>query len=238
MKLIGMLSFFNEDPALLYESVSRVCALGVDHVLAMDGPYALYPYDKTSSGPECQAAIVEACEAQGATYWIVDPHKAWEGNEVEKRNAMLHAMMAPVDGGPSVAEYDKDWFLVFDADHMWSKTHEAGKSLQWWLDNATEFGGGDVAEVAFGESRDHPYSARLLNRVITGMHYERAHWRIRYPDGRSSATLRAGDEADQVETLDLREFFSVYHALYDQPEDRRARQTEYYGYRDRGKHES
>lgn len=233
-KIIGLLSFFDEEPALLYESVSRVCALGVEHVLAMDGPYALYPYDKVSSGPECKAAIVDACEAHGATYWVVDPHKAWEGNEVEKRNAMLFAAMAPVTGVPSIAEHVEDWFLVFDADHMWSKIAPEWVDLGHLLDLTPH----DVAEVAFGEDRDHPYEARLLNRVIHGMQYERAHWRIRYLNGRSSATLRAGDASDQVEVLDLTDSFSVWHAVYEQPEERRLRQGVYYRYRDGGKHES
>lgn len=223
MKLIGMLCFYDEDPDLLEMSVQRAFDVGVDFLVAGDGPYALYPNRDPISPMVCHAVIRFI---SGDRVSFVNP-TSWAGNEVEKRNAILSHALELADPG--------DWLLVFDADHLWACSGSLKAAL------ATT--GHDFAEVLFADGRlpdGAPawYEARLLNRAIPGMHYDGAHWRIRLPDGTTSPTLRAGAADTDGPALDLRAMASVWHAVHELPPERRARQATYYSKRDKGKVES
>jgi hypothetical protein len=100
--------------------------------------------------------------------------------------------------------------------------------------------GEHVAEVAFADAtldqpKPHWYEATLLYRADPGMRYVGAHWRVVYPDGAVSTTLRTPQEKHTARTLDLRSSFRVRHVVFD-PElaGRRGRQTIYYEGRDAG----
>lgn len=231
-RIIGMLSFFDEDPSLLRESVSRAMKIGIDHLLAYDGPYDLRPHAVQKSPADCYTAIHDAVYGGGIP---ANTGRSWDwrdkgdwgaGNEVEKRNAMLeHALRIAEEG---------DWLLVFDSDHMWEKTYE-------WIDLGHILGltprDDVVAEVAFADCAIDEidpswYEACLLYRAVPGMRYEGAHWRIRFLDGTVSTTLRTEQERHTAPTLDLRDFFRVRHIVYQAGEERRARQTSWYEQRD------
>lgn len=227
MKIIAMLSFFDEDPSLLRECISRLAAIGVDQVVAIDGPYDLYPTEKIGSSFDTTKAIIDSCGGKGKPDLIMRNKSGWEGNEVEKRNFMLEVALEAAEEG--------DWLLVVDSDHLWQ---ESDSDLKTELASCRD----DVhfAEVAFAESRlpsGSPfwYEATLLMRAIPGMKYVGAHWRVHLPGGITSSTLRAGDGGCTAQSkLQLQDKFKVWHAVYDQPEDRRKRQATYYDGRDAG----
>ena len=218
MKIIACLSYFDEDPDLLTECIGRLKEVGVDHLVAVDGPYDLYPAERQVSPFETVRAILDACGSQGPDVTLRGK-SGWEGNEVEKRNYMLEVAL-------SIAE-EGDWLLVVDADHMWELIEPESGSLKERL-GVTSL---DVAEVGFADwlgSDPNWYEARLLNRAVPGMHYVGAHWRLRFPDGKDSAVLRNGAKAGDKETLDLRSFARVRHLVYQLSPERRERQAKYY----------
>lgn len=226
LKLIATLSYFNEEPALLRECISRLSAVGVDVVVAVDGPYDLYPTRLLGSSFETSEAIVNSCSGAGQPDLVLRNKSGWEGNEVEKRNYMLEVAL-------SIAE-EGDWLLVVDSDHMWepNRLYDLKQHLEGFAYN--------VVEVAFADcSLEDPmpnwYEARLLLRAIPGMHYEGAHWRVRFPDGTAVSTLKGGDHLiDRPAEIIKFHDFRVRHTVYQAGEERRGRQGAYYQSRDAG----
>lgn len=108
MKLIGLLSWFDEPAEALTRCLVGLARVGVDHVVALDGRYALYPSDRDVSHPNEYAAILLACRELGMGATIHQPNGPWEGGEVEKRSALFGL-------GWQVAG-EGDWFWVQDAD--------------------------------------------------------------------------------------------------------------------------
>lgn len=219
-KIIGLLSYFEEEPEGLERSISCAIDVGVDYLIAADGPYDLFEADSQSSSAACKAAIMKTTMERGVGLTMLP--KTWRGNEVEKRNHMLeYAFECVVEPG--------DWFLVFDSDHYW---WHSDYNLKANLDATTR----DFAEVSFadGTLNGEPnwYEATLLMRAIPGMIYAGAHWRVELPSGRTNATLRAGRGPTQVDVLDLRGRFHVWHGIYGRDAERLARQSAYYHKRD------
>lgn len=228
MKLIAMLSWFDEDPELLEECISRVRALGVDHLVAVDGPYDLYPAERQQSPYEPFKAILDASAGIGVT---MRNKASWSGNEVEKRNFMLGLALG-------VADRD-DWLLVVDSDHMWEARRSDDLPLKMLLEMTTlDFAEVSISDEAPDVQDPHTYPARLLMRAIPGMRYDGAHYRIRLPDGRKSLALRTEAEESTATALDLHDRFLVRHLVFHLSAERRDRQTIYYRGRDGGGVES
>lgn len=108
-RIIGLLSWWDESPTWLAATVAsmgRVC----DHIVALDGRYALFP-DTRSASPQEQADAI-ACAAYGAAVGctIVQPRHVW-ADEMEKRTALFQY-------GAVAADTFRDWFLVLDADEV------------------------------------------------------------------------------------------------------------------------
>jgi len=225
MRLIAMLSFFDEEPELLHECISRLKKIGVDLLVAVDGPYDLLPVDFQCSSFETINTIIGEA---GADLDLILRNKAsWSGNEVEKRNYMLSVALEAAQEG--------DWLLVVDSDHMWEQI-DPNDDLHGILAGY----GYDACSVAIADcALDDPspswYEARMLLRSVPGMHYEGSHWRVRFPDGRGVSTLKAGDDlvGEMGEISDMTSLFRVRHVVYEQPPERRKRQTIYYEERDR-----
>lgn len=225
MRLIGMLSFFDEDPELISHAIECVTEIGVDYLIAADGPYDLFEHDVDHSSGECKTAILDATIGmQGCSLLS----KQWSGNEVEKRNFMLDYAFE------CVVQSSDDWLLVFDADHLWGTIDVIGPSLKTTL-AATQH---DFAEVLFADGLNLDgspafYRARLLQRAVPGMRYDGSHWLVRHPDGATCATLpNAALSTDApVETLDR---FYVMHMAQARDQARRGAQADYYNKRHRG----
>lgn len=112
MNLVGLLSWYNEDPEWLEECIeSFVEHAGITHLIAVDGAYELFPNGQPSSPPAQAHAIHRACERMGITRTIHTPPTVWKGNEVEKRNYMFRL----------ASEYTLarcDFYIVMDADEL------------------------------------------------------------------------------------------------------------------------
>lgn len=108
--MIALLSWFDEPPASLASCLTALAQAGTDHVVAVDGRYALYPADHDCSHPNEYAAIVFACRKLGMRCTIHQPSGPWEGGEVEKRTFLFALALSVAEKG--------DWFWVQDADQV------------------------------------------------------------------------------------------------------------------------
>lgn len=107
MRIHGILSWYDESPSWLGTAVAgfaRFC----DHIVAVDGAYALYPNGKAKSHPYQAEVIQHTAEAAGVACTIHQPQEVWWGNEVEKRNKAFDIVSAFAEDG--------DWVCIFDAD--------------------------------------------------------------------------------------------------------------------------
>lgn len=223
MKVVGLLSFFDEYPAWLAAAVTS-CGKLCDHVVACDGAYALLSGGAGSSGSDQHAAIVDAAEAVGVGFTLHVPEEVWWGGEVEKRAFMF-------DLGRLVARDPEDWFLVVDADEVVTRVPP---DVLRRLEAAEEV----VAEYGLAARRDeHPDAEELglwpvgtrdihpmrgLYRNIPGLTVSGVHY-----------GYRAGglDLWRAAPALDLRDLV-VEHRGYRRDVARRARQEAYYRTRD------
>lgn len=107
MRIIGLCSFWDESPTWL-AAHPAACARLVDHMIYVDGAYALYDHRGRSSGLEAHSAIAAGCESAGIGYTLYVPDSAWLGNEVEKRSFMFQLA--------EQLSTEEDWYVVIDAD--------------------------------------------------------------------------------------------------------------------------
>lgn len=211
MKIIGLICFYDESVTDLTSCVVALHSAGVDHVIAVDGAYSLYPDGKPASDSRQHGAIMLACRQLGIGCTLHVPQGLWEGNEMEKRSLMFALGYVHSEEG--------DWYMVMDADQIIS---ECPVDLRERLE-ATDL---DAAEVTFTEQGTN-YERRILFRAIpifvTGNHFtymtlgDRCLW--------------AGQLTDQVEALDLRDLV-VQHRPHLRRENRQTAKNSYYEIRD------
>ena len=112
-RVIGLLSWYNESPSWLAATVASFGKV-IDHLIAVDGPYAAYPHNgRIKSDPEQAEVIQRTCDALGVGLTLYQPTEAFFGNEVEKRS--LAFTIALANARP------EDWIWVFDADEVLTK---------------------------------------------------------------------------------------------------------------------
>lgn len=108
MKVIAMLSWFEERPSWLSATVASLRGL-CDHIVAVDGAYALFPDARPRSGPEQAEAVIETAHASNIGLTLHRPKHVWRGNEVQKRNHLVQ--LAMLEAEPNV-----DWLFRIDGD--------------------------------------------------------------------------------------------------------------------------
>jgi hypothetical protein len=108
VRVIGLLNFYEEPVEQIASCLVGLERAGVEHVVAVDGAYALYPDGNPSSHPGQHAAIALGCLQLGMGVTLSVPRTVWAGNEVEKRTFLFRLAWAAADPG--------DWFFVMDAD--------------------------------------------------------------------------------------------------------------------------
>lgn len=223
MNLIALLSWFDEPVESLLGCIDALAHAGVDHVVAVDGRYDLYPADHDVSSPGEYAAIVLACRELGVGCTIHQPSGPWAGGEVEKRTFLFKL-------GWTVAELG-DWFWVQDADQVVMRSPD---DLKARLEESEH----DVAEVRIldvvaerAQQPDWPaeFSMHALFRaqpITVGP----AHCQYRTADGR----LLWGYDGDVrvVSALDLADVVLVEHRPDRRPMDRQHAKLTYYAQRD------
>ena len=189
LRVIGLLSFYDESAPWLAGAVASLAGV-CDHLIAVDGAYALYPQGKAHSGSEQGETIRETCRSLSMGCTLYEPQTVWGGNEVEKRSTMFAL-------GETVAEPNTDWYFVIDADEVVT-SWGAGRFKERLAECEH-----DVAEVTFWNRRiPHPREVdenrkwvapydqielnrvRILFRAIPGLRVVDRHYHYRLPDGR------------------------------------------------------
>lgn len=235
MRLIGVLSWYDESPHWLSTAVagvSRFC----DYLVAVDGAYALFPRGRPRSHPQQVEAIVQTAEATGLGLLLHQPQTTWRGNELEKRNFAL-------DLAGTIARED-DWLLVFDADyHLLQCEPEVIRAS---LENCPE----DVATYLLLDGKDFLASAELeqfaasrhidtewtqatrdIYRWNPTLRVGPAHWCYSVEAAGERRWLR-GPYEDLADCLDLNRNLAFYHRTQDRAQSRRRSAEMYYHLRD------
>jgi len=109
MKIIALLSFYDEPIEDLVACIKSLHEHGVDELVAVDGRYSWFPGDAHLSHPNQHAAVILTCRQFGLGCTLHTPTHEYAG-EVEKRT--FHFKLAL-----SVAE-EGDWFWIIDADEV------------------------------------------------------------------------------------------------------------------------
>src|ERR1700744_6380021 len=89
MRIIGLCSFYDEEPKLLAAMLASGSKLPIDHWVILDGAYGSYPGGHASSRIEQHEMIARTCNGLGVGWTIHVPSTTWRGNEVEKRDRLF-----------------------------------------------------------------------------------------------------------------------------------------------------
>lgn len=116
MKIVALLSWYDEPPAWLAATVTSLTKLGVAHVVAIDGAYATFPDGAARSSPDQAEALTLAADAAGMGLTLVRPRTVWI-DEVVKRAELFRHGCASAEPG--------DWLLAIDADEVISEVVDA-----------------------------------------------------------------------------------------------------------------
>lgn len=230
--ITGCLSFFDEEPELLVECITALAGAGVDQLVAVDGPYALYPHTSTSSSRKALDAIRWATRKHRINLLLSGGGHAWDGNEVEKRQHMLQlARGAQPKGKWNQIRLANDWLLIVDADHVWESDgdlHDLLKPADT-RKHYSFFAMVSFAEVFQPDGTPIYSPARPLMRARWDLRMGTNHYTYEIDDGfstfldRPMSTMRAYDLTDRVR---------VVHRVHDRDPEKRSRQGAYYEQRD------
>lgn len=212
MRIIGLLSWYDEDPGMLSELVAGMARAGVDHVVAVDGAYALFPRGKGGSHTEQAAAVFYTARGAGMGVTIHVPRTPWARNECQKRSFMFAA-------GHLTADPGTDWLWVCDADEVIEESGDVRYELA-----QTDL---DVAEVLLEEDGGHMPIRKLFRAQEHGIRVQGTHSTYL---GDSDVPLWAPDGPQQAaeQLFDVR----VRHRPNARSVDRELAQDTYYRVRD------
>lgn len=222
MRIHALLCFYDEPVLDLVACIVGLREAGVDHVVAVDGAYALYPDARAASHPDQHAAIHLACRDLGMACTLHVPAEPWAGNEVEKRTFLFALGWACASPG--------DWFWVQDADMVVTESPDDLKARLAATDCVT-------AEVEIldvvaqrAQQKDWPptFAMRSLFRAQP-IQVGPAHCDYFTPDG---VALWNGNGMSSGETLDLTDVLVVEHRPDRRPADRQLAKLNYYAARD------
>ena len=214
MKTIALLCWYDEPASWLAELVASLGRCGVDHLVAADGAYFLYPGGRPRSAADQHDAIVRTAAGCGMGLTLHFPQEPWPGNEVEKRS-MLFAL------GERVAEPDTDWYLAVDGDMVVTN----GADLRRALEDTEE----DCALLSLWEfdpvlGEEVECLVPLLYRAVLGLRAVDNHYTYRTPDGRF---LRGHVDEVAVEPAAMLPQIRVEHRRCLRPPVRQNARSEY-----------
>lgn len=187
---------------MLEGMVESLAAADVDHLVAVDGRYALYPPDRFHPYREQNAVILRAADNAGVSAQIVG-RAVWKGGEVEKRNHMIRVAQLRQGASP------RDWFLIIDADE---RIVHADPDLKARLEAAPE----DTAYYQLDTD-----VVRGLYRNTPGLNVRTAHYG--YHDGKRFLWDGFGEPA-----LNLTGALKLTHLRDQRSPERKAAQQAYY----------
>lgn len=215
MKVIGLLSWYEEPASWLAECVASTAKL-CDHLIAVDGPYALFPGSirRPASGSEQADTIARTAAGAGMGCTIHVPREPWWGGEVAKRDFMFR-LASPLTNAA-------DWLLRIDADEVLSDVPaDAREQLA-----ASRL---DVAEVTIWDRDDgsqHPF--RCLFRALPGLAVEQAHYVVTAPGPGGRRVLVGNSTVHEQEPAEALWDVRLEHRTRQRPPGRRQQKQEYY----------
>lgn len=231
-RIIGLLSWYAEDPRWLDRCIQTYAEAGITNLVAVDGAYALYPDGQPSSPAYQHDYIAHACARNGVRLKLHVPEQTWQGNEIEKRSAMFAL-------AEQIAQPGVDWYLVIDADET------VRVALTGWIAEL-ECTSLDCADVALCELEPQhtaeqaqinrtkyidPASRgpiRKLFRAIPGLRCHNNHYTYRTPDDRDLW----GDMVSRLApALDLTPMIEIDHWTKYRSVHRHAQSHKYYARR-------
>ena len=216
MRVIGLLSWYEEPAPWLAECVASAAKL-CDHLIAVDGPYALFPgaVRKPASGGEQAEVIARTAAGAGMGCTVHVPRQPWWGNEVAKRDFMFRL-------GSTMAE-SGDWFLRIDADEVLTQVPGDARTL---LD-ATRL---DVAEVTMWErdDMDSQFPLRALFRALPGIGIQQAHYVVTAPGGDGMRVLCGNEVVHRAEPAEALWDVRMEHRTRQRSALRRRLKDDYY----------
>lgn len=216
MRIHALLSWYDEPTPWLAELVASLGRNGVDHVVAVDGAYFLYPKARPASPADQQETVLRTAQGAGMGCTLLVPQERWGGNEIEKRTAVFRAAEAATE--PNV-----DWLLVVDGDMVLTSTGN-------WRDALADLDA-NAAQVMVWErdtgSGETQAPCTLMYRAIPGLHVETNHFTYRTGDGRY---LRGGTLVD-VEPPESLLNVKIEHRQRQRPQVRKESQQGYYARR-------
>lgn len=224
MRIVGILSWYDESPSWLSTAVSGFARL-CDEIVAVDGAYALYPQARGRSHPNQVEAIQQAAEAQGRGCLVYQPSDVWRENEVGKRNKCLDL----------AGTLEPDWVLIFDADyhvlHMNPEairyelaTTELPVATYGLLETQDFVASPDVERMAHASPMPHEWTTttRDVYRWDPELRVGPAHWHYTIGD------LQLRGPWAEVDALDLSHDLTVYHRNTDRALARRQPKERYH----------
>lgn len=229
MKVIALLAFYDEQPAMLAACVASVAKL-CDHIVASDGGYFLFPGADRHSGIEAHDVITQTAYAAGIGCTIHAPATIWYGNEVEKRNHLVQL-------GMTVAEPGVDWFLRIDADELVTDVpgdfrarleateEDAGGVTLWWRSHLQGTGASDEMIRDFDSGGQD--NMRFLLRALPGLRVEGAHnFYLAEKNGGTVVLYGRRDMHDEVPLADFHDV-RLEHRHNHRSHDRNMRAQEF-----------
>ena len=181
MRLIGILCWYDESPSWLAATVSSMIQHAqIDHMVAVDGAYALLPDGRAFSGFEQHQIIDEVCRGSSCGLTLYAPQEPWLGNEVEKRSFSFKL-------AETVAEVGEDWYFVIDADEVVTsalglkhvlETTEDDVAHTWFYERFDPFHTPGAERVAqqVNMPREARMPVRTLFRALPRLHVESNHF--------------------------------------------------------------
>jgi hypothetical protein len=181
MRIFAILSWYDESPSWLAATVASL-AKCADHVIAVDGAYALYPDAQARSHFDQAQAIQLAAEAAGLGLTLYQPAEPFAGNEVEKRTLSLRLAQ-------TLATPYEDWYVIVDGDEVvlecasdFRERLAATDKLvatygltEYMEDPYTDEAREQFARVAYVEPT-WTVQLRSIYRALPGLRYEGAHF--------------------------------------------------------------
>lgn len=210
MKLVGLLSWFDEPTKDLERCIRSFHACGMTHLVCCDGAYGLFPGGAPVSDSRQHATITSVCNELAVDLRIYLPPRMWE-TETDKRATVFR-----------IAEREfattlDDWLIVIDADEYVPAPRDLRPMLATLTLDAADL---HVDEPGGGGNPAKQFEIRKLFRAIPGLTVRLNHH-----------TYVAADKVlwgfGQVESADLSQV-TVRHMTNLRPARRRVVKERYY----------